>query len=84
MGKILALLAIATLVAAFLVPYRGLTVFQRVARRVLPSTSESRRQRVAPPPAQVRRDHAVAERPKEKLSDDDRKALDRLVSDSAR
>jgi hypothetical protein len=85
MGKLFSLLAGGALVAALAVPYRGLTLYQRVARRVSPPAPAARvhRPEAAPAPP-VRRDRIVVERPKEKLSGDDRKALDRLVSDSNR
>jgi hypothetical protein len=79
MGKLLALVVIGTLVAGFLVPFHGLTLYDRVARRLAPAETQKKRavtpavrhERVRPP-----------ETPKERLSDRDRKALDRLVSES--
>jgi type II secretory pathway component PulL len=79
MGKALALLFVGALVAAFLVPFHGLTLYQRAARRLSPPAAETHRQR-APQP--VRRERIRSETPKERLSDRDRKALDRLVSET--
>ena len=79
MGKALALLSVGALVAACLVPFHGLTLYQRAARRLSPPAAETHRQR-APQP--VRRERLRSETPKERLSDRDRKALDRLVSDT--
>ena len=80
MGKLLVLVLIGTLVAAFLVPYRGLTLFDRMALRMAPAAVQKKR---VATPAPVRRERTrPAEPPKERLSDGDRKALDRLVSES--
>jgi hypothetical protein len=93
MLKAVGLLAIATLVAAFFVPFHGETLWQRVERHAFPrpvrsvrGTAPARPTKPAPaaPPAQGRRDRIVAEKPKEKLSGDDRAALDRLVTKRAR
>jgi hypothetical protein len=79
MGKALALLVVGALVAAFLVPFHGVTLYQRAARRLLPPAADSQRQRATQP---VRRERVRSETPKERLSDRDRKALDRLVSET--
>jgi hypothetical protein len=81
MGKALAMLLVGALVAAFLVPFHGLTLYQRAARRLLAPAAESHRQR-ATQPQPVRRERVRSETPKERLSDRDRKALDRLVSET--
>jgi hypothetical protein len=79
MGKALALLFVGALVAAFLVPFHGLTLYQRAARRLLPPAAGSHQKRASQP---VRRERVRSETPKERLSDRDRKALDRLVSET--
>ena len=82
MGKALLILLVAAVVAVFLVPFHGLTLYQRGARRFLDAPSEIRRRRATlPPPAPVHRERRP-DTPKERLSDRDRKALDRLVSET--
>ena len=80
MGKVFTVLLLGALVAAFLVPFHGLTLYQRVARRLAPA-AEIHKKRAEIPVLPARREHA--QKPKEKLSDGDRKALDRLVSETA-
>jgi hypothetical protein len=80
MGKALALLFVGALVAAFLVPFHGLTLYQRAARRLVPPPAAGSHQKRASQP--VRRERVRSETPKERLSDRDRKALDRLVSET--
>jgi hypothetical protein len=79
MGKVFAVLLLGALVAAFLVPFHGLTVYQRVARRLAPTT-EIHKKRAEIPVAPARRERP--QKPKEKLSDGDRKALDRLLTET--
>jgi len=80
MGKVFTVLLLGALVAAFLVPFHGLTLYQRVARRLAPA-AEIHKKHAGIPAAPVRREHP--QKPKEKLSDEDRKALGRLVSETA-
>jgi len=83
MGKAFLILLAAAVVAVFLVPFHGLTLYQRGARRFLGSPAEIRRQRATlPPSATIRRERLHPETPKERLSGRDRKALDRLVSET--
>ena len=83
MGKAFAILLVGALVAVFLVPFHGLTLYQRGARRFLASPAETHRQRATlPPPAPVRRERIRPEAPRERLSGRDREALDRLVSET--
>lgn len=79
MGKVFAVLLLGALVAAFLVPFHGLTLYQRVTRRLAPA--EIHKKHAGIPVAPVRRERPP--KPKEKLSDGDRKALGRLVSETA-
>src|SRR3954467_5884256 len=79
MGKVFAVLLLGAVVAAFLVPFHGLTLYQRVTHRLAPA--EIHKKRAGIPVAQVRRERPP--KPKEKLSDGDRKALGRLVSETA-
>ena len=79
MGKVFFVLVLGAFVAAFLVPFEGLTLYQRVARRlVLPAAEIHKRREGLPAMPPVRRERAP--KPKERLSDGDRRALDRLVS----
>jgi len=80
MGKVFAVLLLGALVAAFLVPFHGLTLYQRVARRFAPA-AEIHKKHAWIPVAPVRRERP--QKPKEKLSDGDRKALGRLLSETA-
>jgi hypothetical protein len=80
MGKVFTVLLLGALVAAFLVPFHGLTLYQRVARRLAPA-AEIHNKRAGIPVSPARRERP--QKPKEKLSDDDRKALGRLVSETA-
>ena len=83
MGKAFAVLVVGTVVATFLVPFHGLTLYQRAARRLLPSAAETQQKRASMPvSAPVRREKVRSETPKESLSGRDRKVLDRLVSES--
>ena len=84
MGKAFLILVVGALVAVFAVPFHGLTLYQRGAKRFLSSPGETRRQRATlPPPAPVRRERVRPGPPKERLSDRDRKALDRLLSETS-
>jgi hypothetical protein len=83
MGKAFAILLVGALVAVFLVPFHGLTLYQRGARRFFSAPVETRQKRATlPPRTPVRRERVGPETPKERLSDRDRKALDRLVSET--
>jgi len=79
MGKAFAILLVGALVAVFLVPFHGLTLYQRGARRFLASPAEIHRQPATLP---VRRERIRPEAPRERLSGRDREALDRLVSET--
>ena len=81
MGKAFVILLIGALVAVFLVPFHGMTLYQRGARRFFGAPAETHQQH-AMLPAPVRRERVRPETPKERLSDRDRKALDRLVSET--
>ena len=80
MGKVFAVLLLGALVAAFLVPFHGLTLYQRVTRRLAPA-AEIHKKHAWIPVAPAHRERPP--KPKEKLSDGDRKALGRLVSETA-
>jgi hypothetical protein len=81
MGKAFLVLVLGAVVAAFLVPFEGLTLYQRAARRlVLPAAEIHKNRERLPASLPVRRDRAP--KPKERLSDGDRRALDRLVSET--
>jgi hypothetical protein len=83
MGKAFLVLLVAALVAVFLVPFQGLTLYQRGSARLFGQPLQMRRQRATlPAPAPIRRERVRPEAPKERLSDRDRKALDRLVSET--
>jgi hypothetical protein len=91
MLKAVGILAVGAVVAAYFVPFHGETLWQRVERRAFPQAVRSVRGTTPRPPkpaasapVQARRDRIVAEKPKEKLSGDDRAALDRLVTRRAR
>jgi hypothetical protein len=86
------ILAAGAVVAGFFVPFHGKTLWERVERHAFPyavrslrSTARGPKKTAAAPPAvQGRRDRIVPEKPKEKLTGDDRAALDRLVSTRGR
>jgi hypothetical protein len=81
MGKVFLVLVLGAMVAAFLVPFEGLTLYQRAARSlVLPAVEIHPKREGLPAPAPLRRERAP--KPKERLSDGDRRALDRLVSET--
>jgi hypothetical protein len=106
MGKALLLVLVGAIVAAFLVPFQGKTLWQRAERRGVPAAAfqamrvalgsvdgahPKRSYASAPPAAAAGRrapdpaaDRILKAPPKERLSPDDRAALDRLVHSRAR
>jgi hypothetical protein len=85
------ILAVGAVVAGFLVPFHGQTLWDRIERHAFPyavrslrGTASRPKKTAAAPAAQGRRDRIVPEKPKEKLTGGDRAALDRLVSTRGR
>jgi hypothetical protein len=85
------IVAVGAVVAAFFVPFQGKTLWERVERHAFPyavrslrGTPSKPKKSAAAPAVQGRRDRIVPEKPKEKLTGDDRAALNRLVSTRAR
>jgi hypothetical protein len=84
------IVGVGAVLAAFFVPFHGKTLWERVERHAFPYAVRSLRgtpskpKKTAAPAVQGRRDRIVPEKPKEKLSGDDRAALDRLVSTRGR